>query len=273
MAATVSPRGRPAVARRHRADEHALVLRVGRFASRSPSSAPRGAPRRGSTAITPTVAPRARQARRARWRASTCRRPVGRSARSPAARGAAQAASSSAKVASPAGAARSGPAPAPVPPFRPGAARARGGPSSMRPLGLAAPPAPPPAARSARGRASRRRSRGPTRWQNSTEAGSPPCSPQMPSLRSGVRRAAALDGDARSAAPTPSLVERQRTGRAAKMLVLDVVRQERAGVVAREAERRLGQVVGAEARRSRRARRSRSATSAARGTSIIVPTR
>ena len=66
--------------------------------------------------------------------------------------------------------------------------RASSRPRSARPQlrsGPRAPPAPPRAARPARGRASRRRSRARARGRSATLVGSPPCSPQMPSLRPG----------------------------------------------------------------------------------------
>ena len=79
-----------------------------------------------------------------------------------------------------------------------------------------APPAPPRDARSARGRASRTRSRARASWQKWIEAGSPPCSPQIPSLRPGGRFAATLHG--RSASVRRRLPGRSsRTGSAGRM--------------------------------------------------------
>ena len=58
-----------------------------------------------------------------------------------------------------------------------------------------APPGPRRAGRAARGRASTRRSRARGRGRTRPSAGSPPCSPQMPSLISGFGAACALDRD------------------------------------------------------------------------------
>ena len=113
-------------------------------------------------------------------------------------------------------------------------------------FGPRAPPAPRPAARSARGRASRRRSRARPARRSAIEAGSPPCSPQMPSLRSG--RAARP----RSAAICDQLADAldvERLERVARRRCPSRRRRSRnlPAVVADEAERRLGEVVGAEA--------------------------
>ena len=108
-----------------------------------------------------------------------------------------------------------------------------------------APPAPPPAARSARGRARPRRNRGPIFSQKAIEAGSPPCSPQMPSLMSGrVARP-------RSAASLDQLADALDVEADERILRVDALARhrcvrKRAGVVAADAERGLGQVVGAE---------------------------
>ena len=84
----------------------------------------------------------------------------------------------------------------------------------------------------------------PTRWQNSTDEGSPPCSPQMPTFRCALRLPAPLDADPDQLAH-PLLVEhRERVG--GQQLLLEVEGQELADVVAAVAERHLGQVVGAE---------------------------
>ena len=53
----------------------------------------------------------------------------------------------------------------------------------------------PPAGRPGPGTASRTRSSGPTSWKKWTESGSPPCSPQTPSFRSGPGGPALLGGD------------------------------------------------------------------------------
>ena len=81
-------------------------------------------------------------------------------------------------------------------------------------------------------------------WQKNTEAGSPPCSPQMPSLRSGrvLRPRSTADLDQLADA----LVVERDEGVVLEDAALLVVLQERAGVVAAEAEGGLGQVVGAE---------------------------
>ena len=141
-----------------------------------------------------------------------------------------------------------------------------------RPASPERPPAPPPAARSARGTASRRRSRARRAWQNSTDGGSPPCSPQMPTLRSGPRARARARPPSAPAGPRPP-GRCDTNGSLRQDLLVDVLGQELAGVVAREAEGHLRQVVGAEGEELRLARRSRPAVSAARGTSIMVPTR
>ena len=103
------------------------------------------------------------------------------------------------------------------------------------------------------------------------DAGSPPCSPQMPILRSG-----------RVLRPRSTPIAHQRADavgvdRGERILLEDLLvlidLQELPDVVAREAEGQLRQVVGAEREELRLARRSRSAVIAPRGTSIIVPTR
>ena len=82
-------------------------------------------------------------------------------------------------------------------------------------------------------------------WQKRTDAGSPPCSPQMPMLQRAVDRPASLDRGPHQLADA-FLVER-REGVVREDAVLEVVGEELAlGVVAREPERGLGQVVGAE---------------------------
>ena len=93
-------------------------------------------------------------------------------------------------------------------------------------------------------------------WQKATERGSPPCSPQMPIFRSGFAarpRSTAI----RISSPTPSLVEHLERV-VLHHAVLEVAREELAlGVVARDAERRLRQVVRAEGEELARSRRSR----------------
>ena len=84
----------------------------------------------------------------------------------------------------------------------------------------------------------------PTLWQNSTDEGSPPCSPQMPTLRSGRVRRPALDADLDQLAD--ALLVEHREGVGGQQLLLEVVGQELADVVAAVAERHLGQVVGPE---------------------------
>ena len=150
-----------AVACRHGAHEHALVVRVdidpGAVAEQRAARPPRRWVDRDHPDGAAGGAPGARPSRRP---GSTCRRPAARSARSPRPGAPAQAASSSASVASACGAASisaSARASAALPPCR---SSARGVPSLKTPAWPAAPPAPPPAGRSARGRASRRRSRG-----------------------------------------------------------------------------------------------------------------
>ena len=92
----------------------------------------------------------------------------------------------------------------------------------------------------------------------------------MPSLRSGARRAALLDGDPHQLADAVD-VDASGTGSPAGS-ALDVVEQEAAlGVVAGVAERHLGQVVGAEAEELGVLGDLVGDVSAPRGTSIIVP--
>jgi hypothetical protein len=89
-------------------------------------------------------------------------------------------------------------------------------------------------------------------------------------LESGRGGAAAL-GAISISSPTPSMVERDERIALEDALAFYIGVRKIAGIVARDAERRLRQVVGAEAEELRRlgdlARRS-----AARGSSIIVPT-
>ena len=104
-------------------------------------------------------------------------------------------------------------------------------------------------------------------WKNSIESGSPPCSPQTPSFRSGLRLAPEPRRPSARAAPTPgaSIVS---NGERSRILHVDVAREEAAlDVVAREAERGLGEVVGAEGEEvgvRRRSGRPRSTRAAAR---------
>ena len=93
--------------------------------------------------------------------------------------------------------------PAPARPCRPPAG-SRAGHSSLKRQPLPArPPGPRRAARSGRGRASTRRSRGRRARRSATEAGSPPCSPQMPSFRSG-RVARPRSTASSTSSPTPA---------------------------------------------------------------------
>jgi very-short-patch-repair endonuclease len=133
-----------------------------------------------------------------------------------------------------------------------------------------APPAPPPAARSARGRASRRHSRARRFSQKAIEAGSPPCSPQMPSLMSGRVSRAALAAIFTSS-PTPSWSS-ETNGILLEDALRDIGPRKEAASSRRDAERRLRQVVGAEGEETRRGLAISPARSAARGSSIMVPT-
>ena len=99
-------------------------------------------------------------------------------------------------------------------------------------------------------------------------AGSPPCSPQTPSLSVGSRRCAALGGHLDERADA-LLVERdERVLR--QDARLDVRGQELPGVVAREAHRGLRESFVPKEKNSA-GRASSPARSAARGSSIIVP--
>ena len=82
-------------------------------------------------------------------------------------------------------------------------------------------------------------------WQKCTDAGSPPCSPQMPSLRSGRGLAAALGRDLDQLADALD-VERREGVLLEDAALLVRRRRNVAGVVAARAERRLREVVGAE---------------------------
>src|SRR3979411_2622325 len=85
----------------------------------------------------------------------------------------------------------------------------------------------------------------PTRWQNSTEAGSPPCSPQIPTLRAFfVFRPPPVPVPLHS--PPPPLLVQPRDGIFREQLPLEIERQELPDVVAAVAEGHLGEVVGAE---------------------------
>ena len=81
-------------------------------------------------------------------------------------------------------------------------------------------------------------------WQNSTEEGSPPCSPQMPILRSGLVCAAELDSHFDELADAGLVESGKRVGLEDLLLIVGV--QELAGVVTGEAEGHLGEVVCAE---------------------------
>ena len=138
-----------------------------------------------------------------------------------------------------------GPAPVPAPPCRPAAARRervarRSSACFARERGLGGGEA---GDRHAVGRAGDVVE--PARSQNATEAGSPPCSPQMPSLRSGrvARPRSAASGPARPRRPGRGVWN----GSPWKMLGLQVGVEELAGIVARQAQRHLGEIVGAEA--------------------------
>ncbi len=85
----------------------------------------------------------------------------------------------------------------------------------------------------------------PESWRKSIESGSPPCSPQTPSFSSGLRLAAEPRAHPHHL-PDAGRVERLE-GRAVEDLHVDVARQHATlDVVAAEAERGLGEVVGAE---------------------------
>ena len=84
----------------------------------------------------------------------------------------------------------------------------------------------------------------PRRAQNLTDEGSPPCSPQMPTLSSGLTERPFLTPISTSLADA-FLVEYSK-GIGLDDAVLFVVFKEFGGVVAREAKCHLGKVVGAE---------------------------
>ena len=98
--------------------------------------------------------------------------------------------------------------------------RSRPGPAATR-----GSPGPRPAGRSARGTASSYVVEpDPLNWQ--IDSGSPPCSPQMPTLRSGAGRAALLDADLASTRRRRRVERLERVDR--QDLPLDVVGQEAA---------------------------------------------
>ena len=90
----------------------------------------------------------------------------------------------------------------------------------------------------------------PTAWQNLTDLDSPPCSPQMPTLRPLRVGTALLDAhldelaDAALVEADEGVVGEDRL--AAFLLGHDVIGEEAAGVVAGQAEGHLGEVVRAE---------------------------
>ena len=128
---------------------------------------------------------------------------------------------------------------------RPASTTERGSSRRRRPSGR------PPAGRPGPGTASTRRSRARPRRRSGSSRGSPPCSPQTPRCRSG-RAARPRSTAVVTSAPTPS-TSSDSNGETAKMPVLEVRREERRlDVVAGEAPRHLGQVVGAEREELRR---------------------
>ncbi len=102
----------------------------------------------------------------------------------------------------------------------------------------------PPDGRSAHGTESRKRSSGQPCGRTSTEDGSPPCSPQMPSLMSGRVCLPQLNGHLHELADAVLVETGERIGLVDLLVVVGA--EELAGVVAAEAEGHLGQVVGAE---------------------------
>ena len=108
------------------------------------------------------------------------------------------------------------------------------------------------------------------RWQNFTDSGSPPCSPQMPTFRFGRVLRPLLGGHLHQLADAFLIQHGKRI--LLEDSLLQVLGQELVDVVAREAEGRLRQVVGAEAEELGLLG-DLSATRAARGSSIMVPTR
>ena len=102
-----------------------------------------------------------------------------------------------------------------------------------------------PIERSARGTGCTRRSPNRPQLQKPTEAGSPPCSPQIPILSLVFVLRPFLNAHFNQLADTFLIERLERVNR--DDLVLDVIGQETADVVAAVAERHLGQVVGAEA--------------------------
>ena len=83
------------------------------------------------------------------------------------------------------------------------------------------------------------------RSQKAIVAGSPPCSPQIPSLRSGAAAPAALAGDLDQRADPGHVQGREGIG--LEDPALQIVLHEPRRIVARQAERHLGQIIGAEA--------------------------
>ena len=112
-------------------------------------------------------------------------------------------------------------------------------------VGRPARPGPRPAGRSAPGRASSSRSRARPRRRSAIDSGSPPCSPHTPTLRSGTGGPAPLGAEADQLADAVGVDHLERV--ALEQALLQIGRHHPAlDVVAAEAERHLGQVVGAE---------------------------
>ena len=86
-----------------------------------------------------------------------------------------------------------------------------------------------------------------------------------------ARRTAALGGDADQFADAVDIDGNK--GIARDQALGEILAQEAAGIVARNAQRGLGQIVGAEGKKFARFRRFPPARSAARGSSIMVPIR
>ena len=137
-------------------------------------------------------------------------------------------------------------------------------------------PGPRRGGRSARGRASTRRSRARPSSQKRIEAGSPPCSPQMPSFSSGFALRPSFAATPHEHADAFRVERRERVllDEAGLLVGADEAR----GVVARDAEGGLRQVVGAEGEEVgalgdllRRAARRAAARSSCRRCSRRVP--
>ena len=164
---------------------------------------------------------------------------------------------------------------------RPGPALRRPGPAPVdccRPTSPAAArraprwrPAPRRGAPPARGTASSSRSPCPARWQNLTVSGSPPCSPQMPTLRSGRVLRPLLDADLDQLADALLVEGRERVGRP------DLLLRRYSGRNLPASSRLTPNVICVRSLvpklKNSATSAISSAVSAARGISIIVPTR